>query len=229
MLRPSALLLTPALVLTSALVLTACGTGETGTGSQATDAQAKTDVAPVKAPLTGLAALVVTPSGFRSPPVRSGREISGPFNTTKYVEQHSTAPYEDRALLLNADFTEGYYATRISADRRTTATTYLFRAGTPAKARTLQHGMWAEDTHGTPFRVPGVGNVQTGTKVIVSATSGRTVAAMDVTFTIGRTVVRINVRRHLADNELGLLPNTRLATTLAQQQYRRLRLPAATK
>lgn len=214
------------LLLTAALMTTACGTGESGTSASP---RAQSVVAPVKAPITGLAALVVTPSGFRSPPVRTGREISGPFDSTKFVEQHSTAPYTDRALLLNADFTEGYYATRISADRRTTVTSYLFRAGTPAKARTLQHGMWAEETHGTPFRVPGVGKVQTGTKVIVSATTGRTVATMDVTFTVGRTVVRILVRRHLADNELGLVPNTRLAVTLAQQQYRRLKLPPATK
>ncbi|MFC0627336.1 hypothetical protein [Kribbella deserti] len=204
------------LVLSSALVVSSCGGAESAPTPEVRAAKA------AQAPASKLAALVVTPSGFRSPAGRTARETSGPLDSQTFVDQHSTSPYRDRALLLNADFTEGYYANRVSADGRTTARTYLFRAGTPAKARVLQQGFWADSNHGTPLRVPGVPGVQTGTKVEVSAANGRTYAVLETTFSVGRTVVQVLVRRRLTEGEQSLAPNTHPAVTLTQDQYRRL-------
>jgi len=92
---------------------------------------------------------------------------------------------------MNADFTDGYYAFRTSPDRQTQVTLYLFQVGTSAKAATLEQGLWAETNHGIPFAVPGVPGVKSGAKVMVAATTGRTIATADVIFVVGKVVARI--------------------------------------
>ena len=220
----------PALTLAAMLMATGCG------GSSGGAPVAAPGIGPGRRPCpdpcrrrrqgqaaaSGLATLVVTPTGFDSPPARTNREKSGSFDIRAFVEDYSAAPHEDRALLMNADFTDGYYAFSASPDRQTQVTLYLFQAGTSAKAATLEQGLWAEGNHGIQFAVPGVPGAKSGAKVMVAATTGRTIATADVSFVVGKVVARIGVRHQFADDARQPVPDTGLAADLARQQHLRL-------
>jgi hypothetical protein len=124
----------------------------------------------------------------------------------------------DRALLLNAGFVEGYRAGRLSPDKKKRFTVQLFKAATPAKARTLQQGFWSQDTHEAGFGVP---NALSDARVQYDGGTGQSEAVAEVSFVVGSLVAELSIRETGA---LGtnLRPDTTLVKALAQQQRARL-------
>jgi hypothetical protein len=199
-------------VLLSSLLAAGCGHGPGVANSRA----------PSSTPdPTGLRALIVVPAGYVERPSTDPREQSGPFDSQSYLAHFSGLPPQDKALLLNADFTEGYHAFRTSPDRRKQVTVDLFRAGSGPKALTLQHGFWAEDDHSRTFPVPGVPGALSDAHVVVTGDRGRSVAAAEVSFVVGGLLVDIDIREF---GEVGsdLVPDTTLAAFFAKQQKTRL-------
>lgn len=201
-----------AAVLLSGLLAAGCGRGP--------------DVASSPAPSstpdpTGLGALVVVPAGYVERASTDPREQSGPFDSQSYLAGLSGLPPQDKALLLNAGFTEGYHAFRTSPDRRKQVTVDVFRTGSGAKALTLQHGFWDEDDHSRKFPVPGVPGALSDAHVVVTGDPGRSAAAAEVSFVVGGLVIDIEVRE-LGAAGSDLVPDTTLAATLAKRQKARL-------
>ncbi|MGW1340088.1 hypothetical protein ACWCOV_03465 [Kribbella sp. NPDC002412] len=163
---------------------------------------------------TTLAGLVVLPRGYVADP----RSAGGAFTATAFVENWSADPALDRALLLNAGFVEGYRTSLLSPDKKKQYTVQLFRAASPAKAKTLQQGFWSQDTHERAFGVP---NALSDARVDYDGGTGQSEAVAQVSITVGALVAELTVRQTGA---LGTdpLPDTALLTTLAAQQRSRL-------
>jgi hypothetical protein len=202
-------------------VVTALLLGVTGCGSDA-GASVGTLQTPsaTKAPArdnaakSTLAGLVVLPRGYVADP----RSASGAFTATTYLGNWSADPALDRALLLNAGFVEGYRASRLSPDRKKRFTVQLFKAATPAKAKTLQEGFWSQDTHERSFGVP---NALSDARVEYDGGTGQSEAVAQVSFVVGTLVAELTIRQTGA---LGTdpRPDTTLLKTLATQQRSRL-------
>lgn len=163
---------------------------------------------------TTLAGLVVLPRGYVADP----RSAGGAFTATAFVENWSADPALDRALLLNAGFVEGYRTSLLSPDKKKQYTVQLFRAASPAKAKTLQQGFWSQDTHERAFGVP---NALSDARVDYDGGTGQSEAVAQVSITVGALVAELTVR------QTGVLgtdprPDTALLTTLAAQQRSRL-------
>ncbi|WP_433166255.1 hypothetical protein [Kribbella sp. CA-247076] len=206
-----------------AAVVTALLLGVTGCGSDAgastgtlqTPSATKAPAAAQnKAPQNALAGLVVLPRGY----VADARSTAAAFTANTYLGNWSADPAVDRALLLNAGFVEGYRATRLSPDKKKRFTVQLFKAATPAKAKTLQLGFWNQDTHERDFDVP---NALSDARVVYDGGAGQSEAVAEVSMVVGSLVVELSVRQTSA---LGTnpRPETALLTTLAKQQRARL-------
>jgi predicted small secreted protein len=211
-------------VLLTAVLTAGCGndTGTgigttTGSGSGSGSGTVKSSPPATTAPPTGLAALVVVPSGYLAPESSDPRELSGPFDSDSYLATLSSMPPEDKALLLNANFKEGYHAFRTSPDRRKRLTVLLFQTGSNAKAVVLQQGFWDQDDHSTKFAVPGVSGASSDAKLAVTGDPGRSAATAEVSFVVGDLVVEISVRE-VGKTGNDLVPDTALAASLAKQQ-----------
>jgi hypothetical protein len=201
---------------------TAIGTG-TGTGNGTSDGSGTVKSLPpaTTAVPTGLAALVVVPTGFLAPESSDPREVSGPFDSSSYLATLSSVPPEDKALLLNASFKEGYHAFRTSPDRRKRLTVQLFKTGSKAKAVVLQQGFWDQDDHSTKFAVPGAPGALSDAKLAVTGDPGQSAATAEVSFVVGDLVAEISVRE-LGKTGSNLVPDTALVASLAKQQKDRL-------
>jgi hypothetical protein len=213
-------------VLLPAVLLAGCGkdTGTAiGTGNGTSDGSGTVKSLPpaTTAAPTGLAALVVLPTGFLAPESSDPREVSGPFDSSSYLATLSSMPPEDKALLLNASFKEGYHAFRISPDRRKRLTVQLFKTGSKAKAVVLQQGFWDQDDHSTKFAVPGVPGALSDAQLAVTGDPGQSAASAEVSFVVGDLVAEISVRE-LGKTGSNLVPDTALVASLAKQQKDRL-------
>ncbi|NUR97017.1 MAG: hypothetical protein HOV67_17390 [Kribbellaceae bacterium] len=206
-------------VLVTGLLLgvTACGTEDGSSASAARTPAAKHSELNGTAdasPKSALAALVALPRGY----VADVRNGTGPFTATTYLNNWSADPALDRALLLNANFAEGYRATRLSPDKKKRFTVQLFKTGSAAKAQTLQNGLWTQDDHSHPFNVPGA---LSDARVEYDGGSDQSVAVAEASLAVGPVVVELSVREAAA---LGttLTPDTTLITALAKEQRTRL-------
>ncbi|TWD81940.1 hypothetical protein FB561_3064 [Kribbella amoyensis] len=211
-------------VLTAAVLgLTGCAGGDAGASTTTRDvAGTAPEVNAAPTAPTGLAAQIVVPKGYAADP----RGSSGTFDLQTFLASISPAPPEDRALLLNAGFKTGYQAVRVSPDRRKQYTVQLFRTSSNRQAKNLQLGLWNQSSHSKKFSVPGVPQVFSDQRVVVTGTVNRSEAIAETSFVVGTTVVRTKV------SEVGavggtLTPDVTLATTVAQQQHLRLARPAA--
>jgi hypothetical protein len=210
-------------VLLTAVLLAGCGNA-TGTGigigSGTVESPKPSPSATTPAPI-GLAAMVVVPTGYLAPVSSDPRELSGPFDAGSYLATLSSVPPEDKALLLNASFKEGYHAFRTSPDRRKRLTVQLFRSGSKAKAVVLQQGFWGQEDHSTTFAVPGVPGALSDAKLAVTGDPGRSAATAEVSFVVGDVVAEISVRE-VGKTGSDLVPDTAVVAALAKQQKDRL-------
>jgi hypothetical protein len=209
-------------VLLTAVLMAGCGhdTG-TGIGTTTGSGTAKSSPPATTAPPTGLAALVVVPTGYLAPESSDPRELSGPFDSDSFLATLSSMPPEDKALLLNANFKEGYHAFRTSPDRRERLTVLLFKTGSNAKADVLQQGFWGQDDHSTKFAVPGVPGALSDAKLAVTGDPGQSAATAEVSFVVGNLVAEISVRE-VGRTGSNLVPDTAVVASLAKQQKDRL-------
>jgi hypothetical protein len=198
------------------LGVTGCGSDAgASTGTLQTPSATKSPAAARdQAPKGTLAGLVVLPRGYVAAP----QSDSGAFDATTFLGNWSADPAVDRALLLNAGFVEGYRAGRLSPDKKKRFTVLLFKAATPAKAKTLQQGFWSQDTHEADFGVP---NALSDARVQYDGGTGQSEAVAEVSFVVGSLVAELSIRETGA---LGtnLRPDTTLVKALAQQQRARL-------
>jgi hypothetical protein len=206
-----------AVVTTVLLAVTACGTdSDDGVNSLQTPAPKTSALAAPadKAKKGTLAGLAVLPRGY----VADTHNSTGPFTATAYLNSWSADPATDRALLLNASFVEGYRTTRLSPDKKKRFTLQLFKAGSAAKAKTLQQGFWNQDTHERSFDVP---EALSDASVQYDGGANQSVAVAQVSIVVGALVAELSVQENGA---LGtnLKPDTALLTTLAKQQRARL-------
>jgi hypothetical protein len=197
------------------LGVTGCGSDAGATVNTASTPAAKKALVPAdKAPKSSLAGLIVLPRGY----IADSRDTGGPFTVTTFLDRWSAVPALDRALLLNAGFTEGYRATRLSPDKKKRFTLQLFKAATPAKAKTLQEGFWGQDTHERSLNLP---NALTDARVEYDGGTGQSEAVAEASFVVGTLVAKLSIRQTGA---LGTnpTPDTALLTTLTTQQRSRL-------
>ena len=213
-------------VLLPAVLLAGCG-NDTGTGTGTAIATGNGGVTVKSSPPattaapTGLAALVVVPAGYLAPETSDPRQLSGPFDSSSYLATLSSVPPEDKALLLNASFKEGYHAFRTSPDRRIRLTVQLFKTGSKAKADTLQQGFWDQDDHSTKFAVPGLPGALSDAKLAVTGDPGLSAATAEVSFVVGDLVAEISVRE-MGKTGSNLVPDAALVASLAKEQKDRL-------
>ncbi|TDO44067.1 hypothetical protein EV643_11790 [Kribbella sp. VKM Ac-2527] len=212
-----------AVLLCAVLGVSGCAGGDAGaltssgsSGRQAAPAPGAAS-APADALKGGIAGLIVVPKGY----VADSREMSGPFKLASYLDTVSAFQAEDRALLLNATFTEGYQAARMSPDRQKQYTVQLFKTGSAKKAKYLQLGFWNQQSHTMKFAVPGVPQAFSDQRVGITGTAEQSEAVAEVSFVVGAMLVQIRVRQ-VGELETTLVPDTALARTLAKQQYTRL-------
>lgn len=208
------------LVVGALLALPGCAGGDAGaatTGTANNSAAAPSVTPPPAAPKSALAGLIVVPNGYGP----DARELSGPFTLQSFLGAISGVPGEDRALLLNASFKEGYQAVRVSPDRQKQYTVRLFRTGSKRKAQDLRVGFWNQDTFTGKYAVPGVPDIRTGRRVAPTGAPDESEAVAQAAFVTGNLLAQITVRQTgpIAGN---LQPDTTLAAMLAQQQYKRL-------
>jgi hypothetical protein len=130
-------------------------------------------------------------------------------------------PAVDRALLLNASFTEGYQVFRVSPDRRKRFTLELFKTGSKAKAVDLQQGFWKQDVHSRKFAVPGVPGALTDARVEVVGSSDQMEAVAQTSFVVGTLVAELTIRES-GTVQNAPTPDTALIATLTRQQKDRL-------
>ena len=215
-----------AVVLSALVLLSAAGCGNSA-GAATTSGPAAGAAAPApSAPATaksasGLAGLVVVPAGYVTGDTADPNEQSGPFSRESYLSTLSSSPAEDRALLLNAHFAEGYQAYRTSADRKKHYTVQIFRVGSKAQADVLQRGFWAQETHDTSFAVPGVPEALTDARVAVSASVGRSEAVAESSFVVGSLVTQISVTQS-GEVTADLKPDAALVAAITKQQKQSL-------
>jgi len=199
----------------TAAVVAALLLGATGCGSDAgaamTPAPTTTVEQTVSSPLAGL---VVLPAGY----VPDLKNSTGPFTAETYLANFSAEPALDRALLLNADFAEGYRATRLSPDKKKRYVIQLFKAGSPAKAKILQAGFWRQEPRNHPFRVP---DALSNAHAAYDAGSEKTEAVAEASLVGGSFVALLSVRQSGPFNAT-IRPDTALISTLAAQQRTRL-------
>ena len=204
------------------LGLTGCGNNAgTTTTTQVQVAPSAPTAAPKAVSSSALAPLVVVPGGYLTGSAADPEQLSGPFTAELYLGTLSPLPAVDRALLLNASFTEGYQVFRISPDRRKRVTLQLFKAGSKAKAIGLQHGFWAQDVHSRAFAVPGVPGALTDARVDVVGSSDQMEAVAQTSFVVGTLVAALTVRQ-IGTLQNTATPDTALVATLAKQQKDRL-------
>ncbi|GAB3823982.1 hypothetical protein GCM10028799_41660 [Kribbella italica] len=210
------------LVVCALLALPGCAGGDAGAVTTGTANKAAAPPAPTAPPTpaaakSALAGLVVVPNGYAA----DARELSGPFTLQSFLGTLSGVPAEDRALLLNASFKEGYQAVRVSPDREKQYTIRLFRTGSKRKAQDLRAGFRSQDNFTGKYGVPGVPDVRTGRRVGPNGVPDEAEAVAQAAFVTGNLLAQITVRQTgpIAGN---LQPDTTLATALAQQQYKRL-------
>jgi hypothetical protein len=202
----------------SALLLGVTGCGSDAGASVSTLQTPSATKAPAaarnKTPKSTLAGLVVLPPGYVADP----RSTSGTFTAATFLGNWSADPAVDRALLLNAGFVEGYRASRLSPDNKKRFTVQLFKAASPAKAKTLQEGFWSQDIHERGFGVP---NALSDARVDYDGGTGQSEAVAQVSFVVGTLVAELTIRQTGA---LGTnpRPDTTLLKTLATQQRARL-------
>jgi hypothetical protein len=212
-------------VLSVLVVLSAAGCGNSAgaatTSAPGAGGAAPAPSAPAAPKSTGLAGLIVVPAGYVTGDTQDPTEQSGPFTSDSYLDTLSSSPAEDRALLLNARFAEGYQAYRTSPDRKKHYTVQIFRVGSKAQADVLRRGLWAQDTRGHSFAVPGVPDVLTDAHVAVSAAISRTEAVAESSFVVGTLVTQISVRQ-TGDLTADLTPDTALVASLTKQQRQSL-------
>ncbi|GAA1529387.1 hypothetical protein [Kribbella lupini] len=208
------------LVVCALLALPGCAGGDAGAATTRTADSAAAPAAPSAqpvAPKSALAGLIVVPNGYGP----DARELSGPFTLQSFLGTISGVPAEDRALLLNASFKEGYQAVRLSPDREKQYTIRLFRTGSKRKAQDLRAGFWSQDIFSGNYSVPGVPDIRTGRRVGPNGVPDEIEAIAQAAFVTGNLLAQITVRQSgpITGN---LQPDTKLATALAQQQYKRL-------
>jgi pyruvate/2-oxoglutarate dehydrogenase complex dihydrolipoamide acyltransferase (E2) component len=210
------------LVACALMALPGCAGGDAGAATSSTPKNAAAPAVPTPPPATEtpkstLAGLIVVPNGYGP----DHREVSGAFSLQSFLDTISGIPAEDRALLLNADFTEGYQAARISPDRKKQYTVRLFRTGSKRKAQDLRAGFWRQETFTGDYAVPAVPGVLTGRRVAPTGQPDESEAVAQASFVAGTMLAQITVRQ---TGPIGstLRPDTKLATMLAQQQYKRL-------
>jgi hypothetical protein len=155
----------------------------------------------------------VLPRGYVADP----RAAPGAFTATTFLCNWTAEPAVDRALLLNSGFVEGYRASRIGPDKKR-YTLQLFKAGSPAKAKTLQQGFWGQETHEQSFDVPGA---LSDARVQYDGGAGQTVAIAETSLVVGAMVVELSIRQN-GDLGSDIKPDTALLTTLTTQQRVRL-------
>jgi hypothetical protein len=165
---------------------------------------------------SSLAGLIVVPAGYVKADAPDADQLTGPFDAETYLGAISSAAPEDRALLLNASFTEGYQAYRVSADKRKRFTVQLFKTGSPAKAKYLLKGFWLQDSHSRSFAIPGVPEALTDARLVVTASTSRSEAVAEANFVVGTLVAEISVHQ-TGDVTADLTPDTALITTIAKQ------------
>ncbi|WP_432946275.1 hypothetical protein ACQPXM_07795 [Kribbella sp. CA-253562] len=205
------------LVACALLALPGCAGGDAGAATSSTPKSAVSSAPAPTTPKSALAGLIVVPDGYGP----DARELSGAFTLQSFLGTISSVPAEDRALLLNADFSEGYQAVRISPDRKKQYTVRLFRTGSKRKAQDLRAGFWRQETFTTKYAVPGVPGVLTGRRVGPTGVPDESEAVAQASFVAGTLLAQITVRQTgpIGSN---LQPDSKLVTTLAQQQYKRL-------
>jgi hypothetical protein len=215
-------------VVLSALVVigvSGCGSNEGAATTSAPQASgpapAASAPAAAKAVNSSLAGLIVVPAGFVPGDAADPGEHTGSFTRESYLSTLSASPSEDRALLLNAGFAEGYQAYRTSADRKKHFTVQIFRVGSKAKADILRHGFWGQETHSRAFAVPGVPEALTDARIVVSTAAGRTEAVAESSFVVGTLVTQISVSQ-TGDLTADLTPDTALVAAITRQQKQSL-------
>ncbi|QNE20833.1 hypothetical protein F1D05_26610 [Kribbella qitaiheensis] len=216
-----------AVVLSALVVMSVSGCGNSAgavtTSEPETGAAAPAPSAPpvAKTAVSGLAGLVVVPKGYLTGDTTDPGEQSGPFSRESYLNTLSASPSEDRALLLNAHFAEGYQAYRTSADRKKHYTVKIFRVGSKAQADILRRGFWAQETHSRAFAVPGVPGALTDARIVVATSVGRTEAVAESSFVVGSLVTEISVSQS-GDLTADLTPDTALVAAITKQQRQSL-------
>jgi hypothetical protein len=208
-----------AVVLSALVALSAVGCGNSAGAATSNGPGAAVPAA--KSAVTGLAELVVIPAGYVTGDITDPSELSGPFGRESYLNALSSSPAEDRALLLNAHFAEGYQAYRTSADRKKHYTVQIFRVGSKTQADVLRQGFWAQETHGHSFAVPGGPDVLTDARVVVSTSVGRSEAVAESSFVVGSLVTEISVSQ-AGDLTADLTPDTALVAAITKQQRQSL-------
>lgn len=206
-------------VLLGSAVLSGCSSDA---GAVTTNGGAAPSAPPATAePASALAGLIVVPAGYAKAESPDPDQLTGPFDAEAYLGTLSSTPSEDRALLLNASFTEGYQAYRVSADKKKRFTVQLFKAGSKAKARGLQQGFWQQDNHSRSFAIPGVPEAMTDARVVVSGSTNRSEAIAEASFVVGVLVAEISVHQ-TGEVTADLVPDTALIASIAKQQKARL-------
>jgi hypothetical protein len=205
------------LVACALLTLPGCAGGDAGAATSSTPKGVASSAPAATAPKSALAGLIVVPDRYGPDP----RELSGAFTLQSFLGTISSVPAEDRALLLNADFAEGYQAARISPDRKKQYTVRLFRTGSKRKAEDLRAGFWRQESFTSEYAVPKVPGVLTGRRTAPTGQPDESEAVAQASFVAGTMLAQITVRQTgpIGSN---LQPDTKLATILAQQQYKRL-------
>ncbi|MEV6413331.1 hypothetical protein [Kribbella sp. NPDC051718] len=211
-----------AVVCAGLVFLTGCG-NDAGASTAPVGGNEPSAPADAAAPAAvgGLAGLAVVPDGFQKGAPGESAQLTGPFTRQSFVDTLSASPAEDLALLLNAGCKEGYQTFRSSTDRRKRVTVQLFKAGSPAKARDLQKGFWAQDEHTKPFAVPGVPGALTDAQTGVVGVTGQLEAVAEASITVGSIVAEITVSQS-GTLEKTPVPDVKLASTMVKLQYKRL-------
>ena len=166
---------------------------------------------------SSLAGLAVVPPGYVTTHGSDPRELTGPFGSKSYLSNLSAVPHEDKALFLNAGFTEGYQAYRTSKDGRKRFTVQLFKTASKAKAKGLLQGFWGQENRRNPFSVPGVPEASSDARVVVTGIANQAEAIAEVSFVVGSLVAEISVHE-TAPIGTTLKPDTALVASMAKLQ-----------
>jgi hypothetical protein len=164
-----------------------------------------------------LAQLVVPSDTFTRASSRDwDKERVGPFGVERFVSKLSGTPKEDRKLLAQTGFVQGYVSIRMSSDDRRLVV-YLYRFRTSKGAVELQNRFWDQYKHGDTFTVRGIPRTWTDAGLWKKSSPTRYSATANANFVVGNILAQVTVSESGATSA-GLRPDTRLAATIAKLQ-----------
>lgn len=165
-----------------------------------------------------LAQLVVGSATFTRPSSRDwDQQRIGPFDVERFVSKLSGTPKEDRRLLAQTGFVQGYVSIRMSSDDRRLVV-YLYRFRTHKGAVALQNSFWGQYEHGDTFTVRGVPRTWTDSGLKKKSSPTLFTATANADFVVGNVLAQVTVTESSKTTD-GLRPDTRLAATISNLQH----------